>query len=150
MSEKKIGQVDVKKIKEILPHRYPFLLVDRVDHIDLEKSCIVGIKNVSINEAFFQGHFPTLPIMPGVLVLEALAQVGGILIHYKGFQGKIALLTSIQDAKFRHPVVPGDQLKLYAEEIFFSSKGGRVQAKAMVQDILVAEATISYVLSNQG
>src|SRR3972149_96028 len=94
-----------KQIKEILPHRYPFLFVDRIIYINLEENEIIGLKNVTVNEPFFQGHFPHVPIMPGVLILEALAQTGGILVHQKGYDKKIAVLLNVAGAKFRKPVL---------------------------------------------
>src|SRR5476649_1027691 len=93
--------LDAKKIAEILPHRYPFLLVDRIIHLDLEGDMIIGQKNVTMNEQFFVGHFPGVPIMPGVLILEALAQTGGVLVHQKGYVKKIAVLLNVSNAKFR-------------------------------------------------
>jgi 3-hydroxyacyl-[acyl-carrier-protein] dehydratase len=136
--------IDIKQILNILPHRYPFLLVDKVLEIDLEKRTILGQKNVTMNESFFQGHFPSIPIMPGVLILEAMAQVGGILLHQSGFNDRIALFLTINNVKFRRPVVPGDVLHLYAEGKVFSSKGGKVIVKAMVDAKVVAEAEIGY------
>lgn len=138
--------LNIKEIKEILPHRYPFLLVDRVISLDLEKNQIVAIKCVTINEEFFQGHFPEAPIMPGVLILEALAQTGGILIHRKGFHEKTAVLLSVNHAKFRRPALPGDTIYLHAEGIHLSAKGGKVAAKAMINDQLAAEAEIGFAL----
>lgn len=137
---------DIKKISEILPHRYPFLLVDRIIELNLEDNKIVGIKLVTRNEQFFQGHFPGVPIMPGVLILEALAQTGGILVHQKTQNTKIALLLNINNAKFRRPVVPGDVLELHVVGVHFSSKGGKIQAKAIVEDQLAAEAEIGFAL----
>jgi len=137
---------DIKKICEILPHRYPFLLVDKILEIDLDKPSILGQKNVTFNEAFFQGHFPNAPIMPGVLILEALAQTGGILVHEKGFIDKIALFLSVYHAKFRSPVKPGDILHLYAEGMVISSKGGRVKTKAMVGSKVAVEAELGFAL----
>lgn len=138
--------IDIKRITEILPHRYPFLLVDKILEIDLEKPSILGQKNVTMNEFFFQGHFPGAPIMPGVLILEALAQTGGILIYEKGYTDKIALFLSLYNAKFRRPVKPGDVLMLYCEGTIFSSKGGRVKAQAKVEDKVAVEAEIGYAL----
>ena len=138
--------LDVKEIIKILPHRYPFLLVDRILEIDLERGYICGQKNLTINEAFFQGHFPDAPIMPGVLILEALAQAGGVLVHLKGQVEKIAVLMNVNEAKFRHPVRPGDVLILHCEGIHFSSKGGRVKAKAMVGDKIAVQAEIGFAL----
>ncbi|MCH9614388.1 MAG: 3-hydroxyacyl-[acyl-carrier-protein] dehydratase FabZ [Chlamydiia bacterium] len=137
---------DINDIKKILPHRYPFLLVDKVIEIDLENNSIVGQKNVTSNEPFFQGHFPQSPIMPGVLILEAMAQAGGILIHEKGFRDNIAFLLTVNNAKFRRPVVPGDVLMLHVEGAHLNQKGGRVKAKGMVDGKLVAQAEIAFVL----
>lgn len=109
--------LDVVKIQELLPHRYPFLLVDRITDFEPNKR-IVGIKNVTINEPFFQGHFPGHPVMPGVLVIEALAQTGGILTqlsHQTDAEGKLFYLVKIDNAKFSRMVVPGDQLTLEVE-----------------------------------
>lgn len=138
--------LSMKEISKILPHRYPFLLVDKIIYLNLEENTIVGQKNVTFNEQFFQGHFPGVPIMPGVLILEALAQTGGILVHQKGFVEKTAVLLNINNAKFRKPVLPGDVLILHASGIHFSSKGGRVMAKAMVNDQLAVEAEIGFAL----
>ena len=114
--------------------------------MNLEENFIVGIKNVTMNEQFFQGHFPGVPIMPGVLILEALAQTGGILVDQKIKHSKIALLLNVNNAKFRRPVVPGDVLILHAQGLHFSSKGGRVQARALVNEQLVVEAEIGFAL----
>lgn len=138
--------LDVKEIVKILPHRYPFLLVDRIVEMDIEKGTILGLKNVTINEAFFQGHFPDIPIMPGVLILEALAQAGGVLVHLKSPIPKIAVLLNVNNAKFRYPVRPGDVLMLKGEGLHFSSKGGRVKVEAMVEDKLAVEAEIGFAL----
>lgn len=140
---------DIKEIMKMLPHRYPFLLVDRILEINLEKGFIVGQKNVTINEAFFQGHFPDAPIMPGVLILEALAQTGGVLVHLRGNREKIAVLLNVNGAKFRNPVRPGDVLMLRATGIHFSSKGGRVHAEAFVNDKIAVEAEIGFALVNK-
>lgn len=138
--------IPIKDILKILPHRYPFLLVDRITSYDLEKGIIEGLKNATFNEGFFQGHFPDAPIMPGVLILEALAQVGGVLVHLKGASEKIAVLLNVNQAKFRNPVRPGDVLKLRCEGIHFSSKGGRVKAIASVNDKVAVEAEIGFAL----
>lgn len=138
--------LNVKEITKILPHRYPFLLVDRIIYLNLEENVIIGQKNVTVNEQFFQGHFPGVPIMPGVLILEALAQTGGILVHKKGHCEKIAVLLNINNAKFRKPVVPGDVLTLHATGLHLSNKGGRIMAKAMVNDLLAVEAEIGFAL----
>jgi 3-hydroxyacyl-[acyl-carrier-protein] dehydratase len=138
--------LDAKQIAQILPHRYPFLLVDRITHLDLEGNTIIGQKNVTMNEHFFVGHFPEAPIMPGVLILEALAQTGGILVHQKLQTDKIAVLLTVNDAKFRKPVLPGDVLQLHITGQHISSKGGKVLAKAMVGDQVVVEAEIGFAL----
>lgn len=143
--------LDIKAILKILPHRYPFLLVDRVLEMNLETGHLLAQKNVTINEGFFQGHFPTSPIMPGVLILEALAQAGGILVHLQngGDDEKIAILLSVKEAKFRKPVKPGDTLLLKCEGQHSSSKGGRVKATALVDDKICAEADIHFVFVNK-
>jgi len=138
--------LSAKQIEKILPHRYPFLLVDRVISINLEENEIVAQKNVTVNEPFFQGHFPSVPIMPGVLLLEALAQTGGILVHQKGFDKKIAVLLNVANAKFRKPVVPGDVLHLYAKGLHISGNGGKMATRAMIGDRLAVEAELSFAL----
>ncbi len=135
-----------KELSEILPHRYPFLLVDKIIYLDLEKEKIIGQKNVTMNEAFFQGHFPGAPIMPGVLILEALAQTGGVLVHQKGYKTKIAVLLNVAKAKFRRPVHPGDTLYLHTEAIHVSKMGGKMRASALVEEKLVVEAEMSFAL----
>lgn len=138
--------MDIKGILKILPHRYPFLLVDKILSCDLESGIIVGQKNATMNEGFFQGHFPNAPIMPGVLILEALAQVGGVLVYLKGYSDKTALLLNMNHVKFRNPVKPGDVVLLRCEGIHFSSKGGRVSALATVNEKTAAEAEIGFAL----
>ena len=148
-----MSALNVKDVMRILPHRYPFLLVDRVLEIDLDKGRIVAQKNLTINEAFFQGHFPEAPIMPGVLIVEALAQAGGVLVYLKasgGHESKIAVLMNIKEAKFRTPVRPGDVLKLVCEGIHFSAKGGKVQAQAYVDDKIAAQAEMGFALVDKG
>lgn len=135
---------DHHAIMRMLPHRYPFLLVDRIIHLDLEKNYIIGQKNVTLNEQFFNGHFPFSPIMPGVLVLEALAQAGGVLIHEKGYHDKIAVLMSVNNAKFRKTILPGDVLYLHVEGLHFASRGGKVRAEAKVDNRIAAQAEIGF------
>ena len=140
--------LDIHEILKILPHRYPFLLIDRV--LDLERrKRIVAIKNVTINEPFFVGHFPGLPIMPGVLIVEAIAQAGGALLltEVEDRSDKVMMFTGIERAKFRRPVSPGDQLRLEVEVIGWRSVPGMTAAKmqgyAYVGDKRVAEAIVS-------
>lgn len=142
----KSSLLDIKDVRKILPHRYPFLLVDKIIELDLEKGYIIGQKNVTINEAFFQGHFPDAPIMPGVLILEALAQTGGVMVHLKANGNKIAVLLNVNNAKFRTPVHPGDVLILRGDGIHFSTKGGRVKVQATVNNKLAVEAEIGFAL----
>jgi len=138
--------LDIEAIKKILPHRYPFLLVDRVIDIEPGVRC-VGIKNVTANEEFFQGHFPQKAIMPGVLLLEAMAQVGGVMIlAAEEHRGKLAYLGTIDNAKFRKPVVPGDVLTIEARLLRARGNNGRVECIARVDDQPVAEATIMFAL----
>jgi 3-hydroxyacyl-[acyl-carrier-protein] dehydratase len=146
MSSQPPQTLDIKGILKILPHRYPFLLVDKIIEMDLEKGYIVGQKNLTMNEAFFQGHFPDAPIMPGVLILEALAQTGAVLIHFAGHTDKIAVLLNMNQVKFRNPVKPGDFLILRCEGIHFSNKGGKIKATALVNEKVAAEAEIGFAL----
>ncbi|HAB99639.1 MAG TPA: 3-hydroxyacyl-[acyl-carrier-protein] dehydratase FabZ [Parachlamydiales bacterium] len=141
--------LSAKEIQNILPHRYPFLLVDRIIYMNLEDNEIIGLKNVTVNEPFFQGHFPGAPIMPGVLLLEALAQAGGVLVHQKGYDKKIAVLLNVASAKFRKPVVPGDVLHLHAKGLHISGNGGKVRAKATVGEQIAVEAELSFALVNK-
>lgn len=137
----------VTQIQAIIPHRYPFLLVDRILEVEPMKRA-VGIKNVSANEQFFQGHFPGKPIMPGVLILEAMAQVGGVaMLHSEEFRGRIAVFAGIDRAKFRRPVVPGDQLRMVAEIVKLRGTMGKVWAEAFVDGELVAEAEFLFALT---
>jgi len=137
--------IDISVIRSILPHRYPLLLVDKIEKIT-KKESIVGIKNVTINEEFFLGHFPEHPIMPGVLIVEAMAQVAGILIYYSSeeMEGKLPIFTSIDKAKFRTPVKPGDQLKIKVEIVRLRKKIAKVRGEAYVGDDLAAEAEMMF------
>ena len=139
-------QLDINAIHRILPHRYPFLLVDRILELEEDKHA-VGIKNVTINDQFFLGHFPQRPLMPGVLIVEAMAQVAGVLMLSKpGNAGKLAYFMSMDKVKFRKTVVPGDQLRLDVEVVKLRSKTGQVRTKAVVDDQLVAEAELMFSL----
>ena len=138
--------LDIRRIQKILPHRYPFLLVDKVIEVEGDTR-IRGIKNVSFNEQFFQGHFPGTPIMPGVLLLEAMAQVSGLLFAQKlEHTGKLAVLLGMDDVKFRKSVVPGDQLTLDSETIRMGKRTAQCKCRAMVGQAVVAEAKIKFML----
>ena len=138
--------LNIQSVQRILPHRYPMLLVDRVVEIDSDRRA-VGIKNVSINEPFFQGHYPRQPIMPGVLIIEAMAQLGGILLSQTlEHTGKVAVLLSLDRVKFRRPVVPGDQLVMEAQAVRVKARTGQTHCRATVGGELVAEATIRFML----
>jgi len=135
---------DIQEIMGILPHRYPFLLIDKVVEFEPEKR-LVAIKSVTINEPFFQGHFPGYPIMPGVLVVEAMAQAGGIIMTaaMPDRDKKLVVFSGIERAKFRRPVVPGDQLRIEVEVLAFRSRAGRIQGNAFVDGKLACEATLT-------
>jgi len=142
--------LDINDIQKILPHRYPFLLIDRV--IDMTpRERIVAIKNVTINEPFFQGHFPGLPIMPGVLIVEAIAQAGGALLltEVEDRAHKLMLFTGIERARFRRPVVPGDQVRIEVEVKSWRMNAVRMEGKAFVGEKRVAEATVTCQLVNR-
>jgi len=142
------GIMDQEQIKKVLPHRYPFLMVDRI--LELEETKAVGIKNLTESDYFFAGHFPGAPVMPGVLMLEALAQVGGVLLLSRmDNRGKIAYFMSINNAKFRKMVKPGDQLRLEIDVIRFKTKTGQIHGKAFVKDALVAEADLMFALGDR-
>ena len=135
--------IDINAIQKILPHRYPFLLVDRI--IELTDKKVVGLKNVTINEPFFQGHFPGHPIMPGVLILEAMAQVGGVgALNLPDNLGKLAYFLSIREAKFRKPVVPGDQLIIEVEIMKTKMSVMQVHSVAKVAGEIVTEAEMMF------
>jgi beta-hydroxyacyl-ACP dehydratase FabZ len=136
--------IDVREIMQIMPHRYPFLLVDRIESLK-EGEEIVGIKNVTINEPFFAGRFPGNPIMPGVLIIEAMAQVGGVLAFHscpKEWAGSLVYFMGIDKVRFRKPVVPGDQLRLKLTTIRQKQRVFKMRGEAYVEDTLVAEAEL--------
>jgi beta-hydroxyacyl-ACP dehydratase FabZ len=139
-------QLSIRAIQRLLPHRYPMLLVDRVVAIEGDRKAI-GVKNVTINEPFFSGHYPGTPIMPGVLIVEAMAQLGGILMSQKlEHTGKIAVLLSLDRVKLRRPVVPGDQLTLEAESVRAKPRTATVKCRAFVGSKLAAEALIKFMM----
>jgi beta-hydroxyacyl-ACP dehydratase FabZ len=142
--------LDSQAIQELLPHRYPFLLVDRIIEL-VPRERIVGIKQVSINEPFFQGHFPGAAVMPGVLVVEALAQVGAVLAlrEIEDRDKKLVLFTGIREARFRRPVVPGDTLTLEVIALRIGSKVQRMRGEAKVDGQLVADADIMSVIADR-
>ena len=140
--------MNINEIMQYLPHRYPFLLVDRI--IDLQPGeSITGIKNVTFNEPFFQGHFPGQPIMPGVLIIEAMAQVAGIAAFSSGMEGKAVYFMSIEKAKFRRPVVPGDQLRLEIKVLQQRGNVWKFSGAATVEGKLAAEADFTAMVTNK-
>jgi len=141
--------MDIQRIQEILPHRYPFLLVDRIEEIEAER--IVGIKNVTVNEPFFVGHFPDYPVMPGVLIVEAMAQVAGVLVLHQmqDRKNKVVLLATVQEAKFRKPVRPGDQLRIEMKLDKRKATMAKMSGTATVNGTLVAEATMMCALNDK-
>jgi beta-hydroxyacyl-ACP dehydratase FabZ len=141
--------LDINEIREILPHRYPFLLVDRIVELDSER--IVGIKNVTANEPFFVGHFPDFPVMPGVLIIEAMAQAAGVLVlrSMPDRHQKLVLLVAIENARFRKPVTPGDTLQLEMKVIKRKASVAKMAGKATVNGQLVAEAEVMCKLADK-
>ena len=141
--------LDIDAIREILPHRYPFLLVDRIEELESER--VVGIKNVTVNEPFFAGHFPDYPVMPGVLIIEAMAQVAGVLVlsGIPDRKNKLVLLAGVDGAKFRKPVRPGDQLRMEMKVLRSRATMAKVSGIATVDGVVVAEAEILCVLADR-
>ena len=139
--------MDIVMIKNLLPHRYPFLLVDRVIEFEPQKR-LVAIKNVTTNEDFFNGHFPQRPVMPGVLIIESMAQASGLaMLTERQHQGKIPYFTGIDEARFRRPVVPGDQLRIEVDVLKIRGNVGVVRTRALVDGELAAEAKLMFILS---
>lgn len=134
--------LDINEIRKILPHRYPFLLVDRI--VELEPERIVGIKNVTVNEPFFTGHFPDFPVMPGVLIVEAMAQTAGVLVlqAIPDRDNKLVFLVAVNNARFRKPVVPGDTLRLEMQIVQRRTNVAKMAGRATVDGVLVAEAEV--------
>jgi 3-hydroxyacyl-[acyl-carrier-protein] dehydratase len=141
--------LDVQEISQLLPHRYPMLMVDRI--VDISADSIVGIKNVTVNEPHFTGHFPSFPVMPGVLIIEAMAQVAGILVGKLAphTRGKVMFLASVDEAKFRRPVVPGDQLRSEMKMLRLKHTVAKMQGVATVDGQVVAEATLMCKLTDR-
>jgi beta-hydroxyacyl-ACP dehydratase FabZ len=140
---------NIQDILRLLPHRYPFLLVDRIVEFQA-RSYAVGIKNVTINEPFFQGHFPGAPIMPGVLIIEAMAQAGSVLmLSEPDYAGNQPILGAVENARFRRPVVPGDQLVMRAELIWIKRRIGRMKALASVDGEAAAEVELTFALKER-
>src|ERR1035441_3074451 len=141
--------MDIDAIREILPHRYPFLLVDRI--LELEPERIVGIKNVTVNEPFFNGHFPDFPVMPGVLIVEAMAQTAGVLVlkSIPDRDRKLVLLVAIENARFRRPVVPGDTLRMEMNIVKRKASVAKIAGRATVDGQLVAEIEVMCKLADK-
>ncbi|MBV8812130.1 MAG: 3-hydroxyacyl-ACP dehydratase FabZ [Acidobacteriaceae bacterium] len=141
--------LDVQEISAVLPHRFPFLMVDRIVEIDGDR--IVGLKNVTVNEPHFNGHFPGYPVMPGVLIIEAMAQVSGILVGSMAphTRGRIMFLASIENAKFRKPVVPGDQLLIEMKMLRLKHSAAKIHGVAKVDGTVAAEATLMCTLTDR-
>lgn len=137
-----MASLDIQEIIKLLPHRYPMLMVDRI--VELTDESVVGIKNVSVNEPHFTGHFPGLPVMPGVLIIEAMAQVAGILVGNVAphTRGKVMFLASVEEAKFRIPVSPGDQLRIEMKILRLKHTVAKMQGTATVNGHVVTEATL--------
>ncbi len=140
--------LDINDIKNILPHRYPFLLVDRIIELEPGKR-VVGLKNVTANEEYFNGHFPGYPVMPGVLIIEALAQTGAVgVLSMDEYKGKLVLFAGIDKVKFRRQVVPGDQLRLEVEVTKLRGRVGKCQAKAFVGEELAVEGELMFAVAD--
>jgi beta-hydroxyacyl-ACP dehydratase FabZ len=141
--------MDIQAIREILPHRYPMLLVDRIEEMEADR--IVGIKNVTVNEPFFNGHFPDYPVMPGVLIVEAMAQVAGVLVlsQIPDRKNKLVLLAGVNGAKFRKPVRPGDQLRIEMKLSKRKATMAKMSGTASVDGVVVAEAEMLCVLADR-
>ncbi len=141
--------LDINEIQAILPHRYPFLLVDRI--VEMEPERVVGIKNVTLNEPFFTGHFPAFPVMPGVLIVEAMAQAAGVLVlkSIADRENKLVLLAAIENARFRKPVVPGDQLRMEMTIVKRKASVAKIAGRATVDGQVVAEIEVMCKLADK-
>lgn len=141
--------LDIQAIQDLLPHRYPFLLIDRI--LELEDMRVVAIKNVTMNEPHFTGHFPGFPVMPGVLIIEAMAQTAGVLVlnRIKNRAEKLVFLAMIEQARFRKPVVPGDQMRIEVVFLKLKPSVAKIHAVATVEGVVVAEADLMCTLSDR-
>lgn len=145
------SSVDIRRILQMIPHRYPMLMVDKVIDMQLDRSA-VGIKNVTINEPFFQGHFPAEPVMPGVLIVEAMAQTAAVLVvstYGQESEGKLVYFMSIDDVRFRRPVFPGDRLELHVEKVQSRASVWKFSGKAIVEGKVAAEATFAAMIRDK-
>lgn len=143
--------IDIGRIKDMIPHRYPFLMIDKVVDVVTGESA-VGVKNVTVNEPFFQGHFPSRPVMPGVLIIEAMAQTAAVLVvHTLGadFEGKLVYFMTIDSARFRRPVGPGDQIRIHIRKDRHRGPVWKFSAEAKVDGVLVAEASYSAMIMDE-
>lgn len=140
--------IDINDIKKILPHRYPFLLVDRVLEL-VPNQRVVALKNVTVNESFFNGHFPGKPVMPGVLIIESMAQAAGlVMLSQEEHKGKVPYFTGIDNARFRRPIVPGDQIIIEVDVLKVRGSVGRVKAVAKIDNQIATEAELMFVLGD--
>ncbi len=150
-SKQESKSLDIERIKEMIPHRYPFLMIDRVDEVISNQSA-VGIKNVTVNEYFFQGHFPSQPVVPGVLIIEAMAQTAAVLVVEtlgSEAEGKLVYFMTIDNARFRRPVGPGDQLKVHVQKQQNRRNVWKFKGEAKVDGTLVAEATYAAMIMDE-
>jgi 3-hydroxyacyl-[acyl-carrier-protein] dehydratase len=151
MATNTASSVDIRRILQMIPHRYPMLMVDKVIDMQLDRSA-VGIKNVTINEPFFQGHFPSEPVMPGVLIVEAMAQTAAVLVvstYGQESEGKLVYFMSIDDVRFRRPVFPGDRLELHVEKVQSRASVWKFSGKAIVEGKVAAEATFAAMIRDK-
>ena len=151
-ASKELTSIDIDRILQLLPHRYPFLMIDRIIEVDSDNAAI-GIKNVSVNEPIFQGHFPGKPVFPGVLIIEAMAQTAGaIVMAYDAETGggkKIVLMLTVDKAKFRKPAGPGDRIEFHMRKIHRRRTVGRYEGRAMVDGVLIAEAEVGAMIVSE-
>jgi 3-hydroxyacyl-[acyl-carrier-protein] dehydratase len=150
-TDKILAQIDIQRIMELIPHRYPFLMIDRVVDLTPGESA-TGIKNVSINEQYFQGHFPTQPVMPGVLIIEAMAQTSAVLVIQTlgpDAEGKLVYFMLVEGARFRKPIVPGDQVHVHVKKLRNRGNVWKFKGEARVDGLLMAEATYAAMIMDE-